>query len=57
MKSIFDFDIIRKLIKGSDNKAPFNILIDSMNGGNYRCLNVKNILITISKIKFEILSN
>jgi len=33
MKSIFDFDIIRKLIKGSDTKAPFNILIDSMNGG------------------------
>ncbi|XP_050540769.1 phosphoglucomutase [Daktulosphaira vitifoliae] len=32
MKNIFDFDIIRKLIKGSDNKPPFNILIDSMNG-------------------------
>ncbi|XP_050423168.1 phosphoglucomutase [Adelges cooleyi] len=32
MKSIFDFDAIRKLIKGSDNKPPFNILIDSMNG-------------------------
>lgn len=35
MKSIFDFDAIRKLIKGSDNKPPFNILIDSMNGGRY----------------------
>lgn len=33
MKSIFDFDVIRKLIQGSDTKAPFNILIDSMNGG------------------------
>lgn len=33
MKSIFDFDVIRKLIVGSDNKAPFNIIIDSMNGG------------------------
>uniref|UniRef100_A0A2S2Q9E1 Phosphoglucomutase n=1 Tax=Sipha flava TaxID=143950 RepID=A0A2S2Q9E1_9HEMI len=32
MKSIFDFDTIRKLIKGSENKAPFNMLIDSMNG-------------------------
>ncbi|VVC32519.1 Hypothetical protein CINCED_3A020357 [Cinara cedri] len=32
MKSIFDFDAIRKLIKGSENRAPFNILIDSMNG-------------------------
>lgn len=47
MKSIFDFDIIRKLIKGSDTKAPFNILIDSMNGGknsniNYVDCNVSN---------------
>lgn len=33
MKSIFDFDVIRNLIKGSNTKAPFNILIDSMNGG------------------------
>lgn len=33
MKSIFDFDVIRKLIQGSNKKAPFNILIDSMNGG------------------------
>lgn len=33
MKSIFDFNVIRKLIKGSENRAPFNILIDSMNGG------------------------
>ncbi|KAL5242780.1 hypothetical protein ACI65C_010190 [Semiaphis heraclei] len=32
MKSIFDFDVIRKLIQGSNKKAPFNILIDSMNG-------------------------
>lgn len=51
MKSIFDFDVIRKLIKGSDNKAPFNILIDSMNGGNYcECLDFRVILIIISKI-------
>jgi len=39
MKSIFDFDVIRKLIQGSNNKAPFNILIDSMNGGK----NIKHV--------------
>lgn len=46
MKSIFDFDSIRKLIKGSGGKPPFNILIDSMNGGmvNYLKYESQNLL-------------
>lgn len=39
MKSIFDFNIIRNLIKGSNTRAPFNILIDSMNGGKINNFN------------------
>lgn len=41
MKTIFDFDVIRKLIAGSESKAPFNIIIDSMNGGMHTYLNYR----------------
>lgn len=36
MKSIFDFNVIKSLISGSDKRKPFNVLIDSMNGGNFK---------------------
>ncbi|KAF5286188.1 hypothetical protein FQA39_LY16358 [Lamprigera yunnana] len=32
MKSIFDFKKLSNLITGSETRAPFNVLIDSMNG-------------------------
>ncbi|XP_021927167.1 phosphoglucomutase isoform X2 [Zootermopsis nevadensis] len=32
MKEIFDFDSLRELLKGSEGRKPFKILIDSMNG-------------------------
>ncbi|KAJ8714863.1 hypothetical protein PYW08_004844 [Mythimna loreyi] len=32
MKEIFDFNKIRTLIQGSEQRKPFNVLIDSMNG-------------------------
>lgn len=32
MKEIFDFDKIKQLIQGTEQKKPFNVLIDSMNG-------------------------
>ncbi|XP_053611049.1 phosphoglucomutase [Plodia interpunctella] len=32
MKEIFDFPKIRALIQGSEQRKPFNVLIDSMNG-------------------------
>lgn len=32
MKSIFDFQKLSNLIRGSDNRPPFNVLIDAMNG-------------------------
>lgn len=37
MKDIFDFDKLKTLIKGVESK-PFNILIDSMNGGKFGSL-------------------
>jgi len=55
MKSIFDFDVIRKLIKGSNNKAPFNILIDSMNGGKNIHLNYKLNYFILVKIYFQVI--
>jgi len=33
MKEIFDFPALKTLIKGSDKRPAFKILIDSMNGG------------------------
>lgn len=33
MKDIFDFPKLRTLIRGTEKKPPFNVLIDSMNGG------------------------
>lgn len=33
MKTIFDFKKLRNLLKGSETRPPFNVLIDSMNGG------------------------
>nr|XP_023015182.1 phosphoglucomutase [Leptinotarsa decemlineata] len=33
MKQIFDFHKLRTLIRGTDKRPPFNVLIDSMNGG------------------------
>lgn len=39
MKEIFDFDSLRELLKGSEGRKPFKILIDSMNGGKLQmCL-------------------
>lgn len=35
MKDIFDFQKLRQLIRGNDKRPPFNVLIDSMNGGNF----------------------
>lgn len=32
MKQIFDFNKLRALIRGTDQRPPFNILLDSMNG-------------------------
>ncbi|CAH1380723.1 hypothetical protein MTP99_004682 [Tenebrio molitor] len=32
MKQIFDFEKLRELIKGTANRPPFQVLIDSMNG-------------------------
>lgn len=34
MKKIFDFEKLRSLLHGTEQKKPFSILIDSMNGGN-----------------------
>lgn len=33
MKDIFDFPRLKNLIRGDDKRPPFNILLDSMNGG------------------------
>lgn len=33
MQKIFDFEKLRALLKGTEERKPFNILIDSMNGG------------------------
>jgi len=33
MKEIFDFQKLRALIRGTDKRPPFHILLDSMNGG------------------------
>jgi phosphoglucomutase len=33
MKHIFDFNSLRKLVKGSDGQEPFKVLINSLNGG------------------------
>lgn len=35
MKEIFDFDTLKTLIKGSDSRPPFKLLINSMHGGIY----------------------
>lgn len=35
MKEIFDFPKIKALLRGSEQRKPFNVLIDSMNGGQY----------------------
>lgn len=32
MKTIFDFPKLRGLIRGTESRQPFNVLIDSMNG-------------------------
>lgn len=34
MKEIFDFQKLRSLIRGNEKRPAFNVLIDSMNGGN-----------------------
>lgn len=33
MKNIFDFSSIKTLLQGSNNRPPFKVLINSMNGG------------------------
>lgn len=33
MESIFDFNMIRKFIKGCYGRTPFKMVLDSMNGG------------------------
>lgn len=33
MKNIFNFEKLRSLIRGSETRRPFNVLIDAMNGG------------------------
>lgn len=33
MKSIFDFEKLKLLIKGTEQRKPFKMLINSMNGG------------------------
>lgn len=33
MKEIFDFPKLRTLIRGTETRPAFNVLIDSMNGG------------------------
>lgn len=35
MMKIFDFEKLRGLLHGTDDHQPFNILIDSMNGGKF----------------------
>lgn len=35
MKSIFDFEKLKLLIKGNENRKPFKLLINSMHGGEY----------------------
>lgn len=45
MKEIFDFTKIKALIQGSEQRAPFKVLIDSMHGGE---------LFFISSIDFQI---
>lgn len=41
MKTIFDFPKLRNLIRGTDSRPPYNVLIDSMNGGEFSgCLMV-----------------
>jgi hypothetical protein len=33
MKSIFDFDVLRRLFKEGINGKPLRVLVDSMHGG------------------------
>lgn len=33
MKEIFDFDSLRDLLKGTEGREPFKVLINSLNGG------------------------
>lgn len=35
MKEIFDFRKLKNLLNGSETRAPFKVLIDSMNAGNF----------------------
>lgn len=35
MKSIFDFEKLKLLIKGSETRKPFKLLINSMHGGMF----------------------
>lgn len=41
MKDIFDFSSIKKLLLGSPERPAFEVLINSMNGGNY-FMEIKN---------------
>lgn len=41
MKEIFDFSKLRDLIRGNDKRPPFQVLIDSMNGGKFNLTIIK----------------
>ena len=40
MKEIFDFGKLKELIRGDGNRPPFNVLIDSMNGGKSKKISI-----------------
>lgn len=40
MKEIFNFPLIKTLLEGSEDKKKFNVLIDSMNGGEHYVIKI-----------------
>lgn len=48
MESIFDFEKLRSLIQGSENRKPFKILINSMHGGKLIIIGVgRSMMVTV----------
>lgn len=50
MKDIFDFSSIKQLIQGSNDRPPFKVLINAMNGGMFACVNY---FIKISQMSYK----
>lgn len=57
MKEIFDFDSLRDLLKGTEGREPFKVLINSLNGGKlnmhiFRRMYLKALTLEFYKLKY-----